>query len=155
MGARPVTRSVSFSAFHDHLLLVKTLCDVLPMDLPLLLGKCELFTAGLGPSMLPSSASYSSPWHLTRDISSRCSPARRASPHATAWVRSGTNELEVSSSWDPAQGWAAAVSRHPVPWGHRAADRQPARRVTAEPAGTSPDVPSWGNLVQPLFQRSI
>lgn len=113
MGMRPVTLSISFSTSHHRSLLVETLLDDLPMDLPILLRKCMLFTAGLGPSVLPLSASYSSVWHLTWDVSSRHSPVKRASPHTATWVRSGTNELEVNSSWDPAQRLGCSIQQSP------------------------------------------
>lgn len=113
MGATRVTLSVSFSTSHHRSLLAKILLDDLPMDLPILLGKCKLLMAGLGPSVLPLPASYSSVWHLTWDISSRHSPVKRASPCAAAWVRSGTNELEVNSSWDPAQGLGCSIQQSP------------------------------------------
>lgn len=119
------------------------LLDDLPVDVPILLGKCKLFRTGLGPSRLPLSASYSSVWHLTWDISSLRRAARRAEPPRRS--PGGVGQAQMNWRWTAAgtqrRGWAAALSHRRAPWGCCTADGQPARSVRAETAGTSPNMP--------------
>lgn len=101
---------------HHHSLLVKILLDDLPIDLPILLGKYKLSAAGLGPGVPPVSApvirviSSTGQWLSAR-------PGEGSEPRAAARVRSGTNELEGNSSWDPAQELGCGSRQFPSAWG--------------------------------------
>lgn len=139
---------------HRHSLLVKILLSGLPIDLPILLGKYKLSAAGLGPGVSPVSAP------VIRVIPStgcwlRHNPVKAAKPRAAARVRSGTNELEGSSSWDPAQGLGCSSRQFPSALGMLCCRPGASPQCRSRDRGELPEHADLRKPIQPLFQQSI
>lgn len=119
------------------------------MDLLTLLGKYKLSAAGLGPGVPPCLPPLSVRYQA-RGIG--CGTARRRERALSpARVRSGTNEWEGSSSWDPARGRAAALGSSQSPGD---AVPEPARGQSGD-RGELPEHAGLRKPIQPLFQQSV